>query len=301
MLLLQQGVPRAKFTSLPSTTAILLRLAVQNNQPRSGGSPAMAQEPRRMGGRLKQISDAQRPATRRQTSRLTSGSRSCGVAPEDTPSKSTTPTLPVPAPRVTRNDTASSLLSSVQDSDTAVSMIPAATLAPVRVPQPTPSQIPSSLNAPPSQEASHSSIATRDDAVEDYWYALSHVGGIFRLDSAQYVLQDWDTKAASLMLGSYVHLARLPRGPDNYGTSCTCTLWKATNTCVHDRLLLHRVFDFEALPVIAPTPLPPAVFLQKTPFRDVFIYSSGRSLALSVMPLFTELQTRAPCCRTCGP
>ncbi|KAJ2968282.1 hypothetical protein NUW54_g13262 [Trametes sanguinea] len=112
-----------------------------------------------------------------------------------------------------------------------------------------------------------------NDAADDYWYALSHVGGVFRLDSAQYVFQDWDVNALSLKLGSYVHLVRLPRGPDEYGSSCTCSHWKAVNTCLHDTILRHHVSELGALPVIAPTPLPPAVFLQTTPFRDVYIYS----------------------------
>ncbi|TFK78358.1 hypothetical protein K466DRAFT_86578, partial [Polyporus arcularius HHB13444] len=66
---------------------------------------------------------------------------------------------------------------------------------------------------------------------------------------------------------------RLPRGPDSYGTTCTCPRSKATANCLHQFVLTLHVHDLEALPLIAPNPIPPAVYLVTTPFQDVHIYS----------------------------
>ncbi|RDX43443.1 hypothetical protein OH76DRAFT_1199505 [Lentinus brumalis] len=113
----------------------------------------------------------------------------------------------------------------------------------------------------------------QQDAITDYWYALTHVGGVFRLEKRHFVFQDWDSKAETLKLGSYVHVVRLPHGPDSYGTTCTCPRFKATAACFHQHLLILHVHDLEVLPIIAPDPIPPAVYIVTTPFNDVYIYS----------------------------
>lgn len=37
-----------------------------------------------------------------------------------------------------------------------------------------------------------------EETITDYWYALGRIGGAFRLEDTQYVLQDWDAKAECL-------------------------------------------------------------------------------------------------------
>ncbi|KAI0685749.1 hypothetical protein C8T65DRAFT_591917 [Cerioporus squamosus] len=112
-----------------------------------------------------------------------------------------------------------------------------------------------------------------DPIVDAYWDALGQIGGLFRLDDAQYVFQGWDEKAEALQIGVYHHLTLLPRGPQTLGTSCTCSGWKARAQCLHVRVLVTHLVDLLALVHVAPSPLPAAVFLHSTPFRDVHIFS----------------------------
>lgn len=48
------------------------------------------------------------------------------------------------------------------------------------------------------------SAALEPDVVADYWYALTHVGGVFRLENTMYVFQDWDHKLET------IRVCRLP-------------------------------------------------------------------------------------------
>ncbi|KAL7279771.1 hypothetical protein ACG7TL_006178 [Trametes sanguinea] len=88
-------------------------------------------------------------------------------------------------------------------------------------------------------------VSTNSEA-EDYWHALTVVGGVFRLDPEQYVLQDWDSK---------------------------------------EGLIRTYITELEALPAIASFPLAAAVFIQATPFRDALVYScryeSGKRVIVS--------------------
>ncbi|RPD53348.1 hypothetical protein L226DRAFT_342191 [Lentinus tigrinus ALCF2SS1-7] len=112
-----------------------------------------------------------------------------------------------------------------------------------------------------------------DPVADGYWDALSQIGGLFRLDDAQFVFQGWDEKAESLQIGVYHHLTLLPPGPETVGTSCTCPGWKARATCLHVRVLVAHLVDLLVLVRVAPTPVPPAVFLHSTPFRDIHVFS----------------------------
>lgn len=83
-----------------------------------------------------------------------------------------------------------------------------------RVPPPPPPPPPSSLlpvppPCPPTPHTSDPSLGAVDmsptpipsalvDVVADYWYALGRIGSVFRLESTQFVLQDWDPKAEYL-------------------------------------------------------------------------------------------------------
>ncbi|CDO77056.1 hypothetical protein BN946_scf184455.g6 [Trametes cinnabarina] len=124
-----------------------------------------------------------------------------------------------------------------------------------------------------SVSGTHPPATAMNPDVEDYWYALTHVGGVFRLDREQFVFQEWDSKEGLVRCDSYVHVMRLPRGPDLYGTSCTCPQWKSANACLHQDVIRVYITELEALPALAPFPLPEAVFLQATPFRDAYVYS----------------------------
>ncbi len=75
----------------------------------------------------------------------------------------------------------------------------------------------------------------------------------------------------------YVHIVRLSRGPDVYGVACTCPHWKATTACLHQYILTTRLHDLELLPVIASSPIPSAVYLVTTQFRELYIYSCTSS------------------------
>ncbi|KAL7281257.1 LOW QUALITY PROTEIN: hypothetical protein ACG7TL_004565 [Trametes sanguinea] len=87
---------------------------------------------------------------------------------------------------------------------------------------------------------------TMNPDVEDYWNSLTHVGGVFRLDREQFVLQEWDSKEG---------------------------LVRSSNVCLHQDIIRAYISELEALPPLAPFPLPEAVFLQATPFRDAYVYS----------------------------
>ncbi|KAH9901484.1 hypothetical protein C8Q73DRAFT_677972, partial [Cubamyces lactineus] len=118
------------------------------------------------------------------------------------------------------------------------------------------------------------SVAAEDrELIEDYWFALHAIGGIFRIEDAHYVLQDWDSKAKCLQIGVYRHLIRLPHGPGESGTVCTCPQWKARNTCLHLSTSLSYRHVLSTLRLIAPSPIPPAVFLCTTAFCEVHVFS----------------------------
>ncbi|EED81134.1 predicted protein [Postia placenta Mad-698-R] len=120
---------------------------------------------------------------------------------------------------------------------------------------------------------SHQPEVSLDGADDEYWIALSSVGGVFRLDTSLYVLQDWDSREQSLKIGAYYHIVCLPYGPTQLGVACTCPLFKAQRNCTHRRVLLARLTTFTGFLIISPMPIPPAVFLHSTPFRDVYIFS----------------------------
>ncbi|KIJ11559.1 hypothetical protein PAXINDRAFT_157266 [Paxillus involutus ATCC 200175] len=85
-----------------------------------------------------------------------------------------------------------------------------------------------------------------------YWHALSTAGTVFRLDPHLWVMQDWDPQDEVLKIGIYVHVARLPRGPNDYA--------------------------FEDMMAVVPFLLPPAVLLHTTPFTDKYIFSCTSSV-----------------------
>ncbi|KAH9834929.1 uncharacterized protein C8Q71DRAFT_132370, partial [Rhodofomes roseus] len=99
------------------------------------------------------------------------------------------------------------------------------------------------------------------------------MSGIFRLEKAQYVLQEWDHKLESLKIGAYCHIVCLPQGPGSIGLTCTCTQSKATNDCLHRHVVRAHIRELGSLPIIAPYPIPPAVLLCHTAFRDMYIFS----------------------------
>ncbi|KAI0638143.1 hypothetical protein C8Q77DRAFT_412950 [Trametes polyzona] len=227
----------------------------------------MADEPRRTSSRLRQIQDTSAPPPPRwQRSRLTTDLlpphhvRPTAAAASRSRHPSGAQVLHASAPgRIVPS------ASTIQISARAVS-VPANTVDAAQPDSEEPAFI---------QEANTttSEVDTTPGHVADYWYALSRVGGVFRLDGGLFVLQDWDIKVSALKLGAYVHLVRLPRGPDIFGTACNCAHWKATNRCLHSAVLDDHVGELMVFPVIAPSPLPPAVFLHQTPFNDVFVYS----------------------------
>ncbi|KAI0373712.1 hypothetical protein BV20DRAFT_988743, partial [Pilatotrama ljubarskyi] len=229
----------------------------------------MSSEPLRAKARLQKITDTEVKVSRRQSSRLQTGARLSRTQQEERSSELATTGSREPLRHPQRASEGSSPIHSSQPSitppvdmgfmlgDTTFSLELAATE------QACPGN-PASLQSRPGLE---------DEAVADYWYALTHVGGIFRLEQAQYVFQEWDTKSASLKLGAYVHLVRLPRGPNEYGSSCTCSRWRTVNACLHDTVLRQHITALQMLPIIAPAPLPPAVFLHQTAFRDIYVYS----------------------------
>lgn len=55
----------------------------------------------------------------------------------------------------------------------------------------------------PSVHAPIPSIAD-PDAVEEYWTILCAVGGVFRLESSHYVMQEWDSKARSVQVCPHI-------------------------------------------------------------------------------------------------
>lgn len=98
----------------------------------------------------------------------------------------------------------------------------------------------------PSPASDHGPGDTRlnsssPEAASEYWYALSWVGGVFHLGVGQYVLQDWDSKAASLkvcaMTGSSDLLAdSLHRSVD----MCMCYGFLGARTfTAHPATVLH--------------------------------------------------------------
>ncbi|KAF8833731.1 hypothetical protein BDN67DRAFT_976448 [Paxillus ammoniavirescens] len=111
-----------------------------------------------------------------------------------------------------------------------------------------------------------------------YWHALSTAGTVFRLDPHLWVMQGWDPQDEVLKIGVYVHVARLPRGPNDYGVTCSCPRWKMNNMCVHQITLQSQCVAFEDMMAVVPFPLPPAVLLHMTPFADKYIFSCTSSV-----------------------
>ncbi|KAI0370901.1 hypothetical protein BV20DRAFT_965977 [Pilatotrama ljubarskyi] len=230
----------------------------------------MSREPRRSIGRLQEITDTDVKVSRRRTSRLQTAAPTTCARPEAHASGVPTSSSRGPAQRSHRTGEAPLPMPAL------LPPIAAADWDPGRLLDDNEPHLALHVPAQASSNSlalSQSTQSFEDEVVAGYWYALVHVGGVFRLEPTQYVLQEWDTKSASLKLGVYVHLVRLPRGPNEYGSSCSCARWKAVNLCLHDIVLRQHVTTLELLPIIAPAPLPPAVFLHQTPFRDIYIYS----------------------------
>lgn len=104
-------------------------------------------------------------------------------------------------------------------------------------------------------------------------------------------------------IGTYVHVVRLPHGPDVYGIACACPRWKATMACLHQYTLTMYLHELELLPVIAPSPIPNAVYLVTTQFRELYIYSctssSGRYDS-SKRVIVSYLRNGRWLCESCG-
>lgn len=43
-------------------------------------------------------------------------------------------------------------------------------------------------------------LAPPDERLADYWFALTHLGGVYRLESSHFVVQDWDSKEECLQV-----------------------------------------------------------------------------------------------------
>lgn len=166
-----------------------------------------------MGGRLKEITDTQGRVSRSQGSRLTGGVRRPQVRRESTLNTSGSGGSTQSA----RTNNTTHVVSSTStqpeatelqqdDSETSELLIGVAAEAPVLASHDVPTAPVHDL-----------------EAVADYWYALSHVGGVFRLDSEKYVFQDWDTESALFKV----------RNVNVWQQSCTTetSLYSMAHTC----------------------------------------------------------------------
>ncbi|RDB17535.1 hypothetical protein Hypma_001242 [Hypsizygus marmoreus] len=126
--------------------------------------------------------------------------------------------------------------------------------------------------------SAQSSVLLCTETDEAYWFALEKLGGIFRIDRNEFVLQNWDVRCESLEIGAYHHIIKLPHGPSEMGIACTCPQWKAHHICPHHRILHDHITELQTYPVLAPNPPPPAIFLCTTPFASSHIFSCVSSL-----------------------
>ncbi|KAF8833420.1 hypothetical protein BDN67DRAFT_748695 [Paxillus ammoniavirescens] len=106
------------------------------------------------------------------------------------------------------------------------------------------------------------------DVVAAYWYALVTIRTAFGVDPYLWVLQDWDTKAKTLAIGSYRHVVVLPCSTYDFGIACTCPKWKAAMSCLHQDVFRAHTGELQALSQVAPSPTGAAVLLHATPFKD---------------------------------
>ncbi|KII82852.1 hypothetical protein PLICRDRAFT_96050 [Plicaturopsis crispa FD-325 SS-3] len=121
---------------------------------------------------------------------------------------------------------------------------------------------------PPAGSHSHQS-----EACGMYWYALSQVGSVFRLDDYMWVVQDWDAEQEMLRIGVYYHIVRLPRSDNTYGVACTCSRWHSSHSCIHQDLIYSHTDVFTRLSLITPSPTPPAVLIHSSSFDNTHIFS----------------------------
>ncbi|KAI0672113.1 hypothetical protein C8Q78DRAFT_1124971, partial [Trametes maxima] len=128
--------------------------------------------------------------------------------------------------------------------------------------------------------SSYSPITASRELLEDYWFALCQVGGIYRLEDGYYCIQEWDHKAGCLEIGTYRHVIRLCHGPSEAGVVCTCPRWKAGGACMHSDLLALHGAHLSRLTPLATSPLPPAVFICRTPFKDTYLFSCVSSTGM---------------------
>lgn len=128
------------------------------------------------------------------------------------------------------------------------------------------------------------------DVVTEYWKVLMSLDVIYRLDTSTYVFQDWDEEEHSLQvcdsvhlllhrslilskIGRYHHVTHLPQSPTEFTVHCTCPAQKLRGQCLHEQVMTKHAEEISSLPSIAPHPVPSAVLLCKTPFRDQLIFS----------------------------
>ncbi|KAK7043581.1 hypothetical protein VNI00_008192 [Paramarasmius palmivorus] len=116
--------------------------------------------------------------------------------------------------------------------------------------------------------------APLSDDLDDYWYALTHLEMVLRLDDKLFVFQDWDSEHQCLKIGKYEHISFLPEGPATFTVSCTCPSYKTREDCRHCHIFVRYHVDCMLLECIVRAPLPDAVLLHVTPYRKKYIFSS---------------------------
>ena len=164
----------------------------------------MSQEPLRQSSRLKKVQDTEDVITLRQTSRVLG-------TPRSAPTRSGTSSRVVRARagEETGGLTAAGGIAAVAAGGLAASAVehghgqslPLSLVPPLLSALP-PSQSPMDppiLGGDIAQVADVSDVSLpQEELISDYWYALTHVGGVFRLENHHYVFQDWDSKTESL-------------------------------------------------------------------------------------------------------
>ncbi len=160
----------------------------------------MSQEPLRRVSRLKKVKDTEDIVPIRQASRLLGAQRGTAASGRNTSGSATRTRMSGATDEPATSDVRHSL---GQSSST--SLPPTAPLPPLSQPVLDLADPDGDLMHIPRAASVYDVLRgpaplsyAQEESFSDYWYALTHVGGVFRLEKRHFVFQEWDSKSESL-------------------------------------------------------------------------------------------------------
>ncbi len=196
---------------LTSTPGVIhVSYALFSSLPSSPQHTQMSQEPLRRVSRLKKVKDMEDGKPIRQASRLLGAQRGTAPSGRNTSGGAARTRMGGATSEPATSGERRGLSQSLSKSLPPTPPVPSLSQPVLDLPDPDDDLMPvpraASVNDVPQGPAPLSDA--QEESLSDYWYALTHVGGVFRLEKRHFVFQEWDNKSESLKVcRSSVHSA----------------------------------------------------------------------------------------------